>query len=122
MNAILERVTSKDELFTVLDRSYTQHQLQPSLKCIVVLTKINPERLTGLNNEEAFKRYSFKVERIEREVYKVHVEREWAERTFEAFFVILRGEDYWVVLTSERKNITEGLIETFLRELYPAVI
>lgn len=122
MDAILEKVTSKDEMFTVLDRAYTQHQLQPSLKCIVVLTKLSPERLTDLPREETFKRYSFKVERIEKEVYKVHAQREWAERTFKAFFIVLKGEDYWVILTTERKNITEGLIETFLRELYPAVI
>lgn len=122
MDAILEKVTSKDELFTVLDRSYTQHTLQPSLKCIVVLTKLSPERLIDLHNEEAFKRYSFKVERVEKDTYKVHAEREWAERTFKAFFVVLKGEDYWVILTTERKNITEGLIETFLRELYPSVI
>jgi len=122
MEPVLESANSKDELFTALDRAYTQHQRQPSLKCIVVLTKLNPERLVDLHNEDAFKRYSFKVERMERDAYKVHAEREWADRAFKAFFIILKGDDYWVILTTERKNITEGLIETFLRELYPTVI
>lgn len=62
------------------------------------------------------------MDKIDSETFKVHAEREWAEKTFKAFFVILRGDDYWVILTTEKKTITEGLIESFLKELYPAVI
>lgn len=122
MDTLLERIANRGELFAILDRNYTKHILQPSLKCVVVLTEMNPETLQRLGKGSLLRKYEFKVERLDSDVYRIHAQKSFKFDKSEALFIVLVGKGYWVILTREKKNITEGLIEGFLNALYPMVI
>jgi hypothetical protein len=118
---LLDQIDSVQSMHAMLDRAYTRRRLQPSLKCIVVLTQISPEYLESVD-EPRLKHYSFEVKKLDDGLYRVVATKTHADEETRGMMLIVSRPGYWVVLTREMKNVTEGLIESFLRSLYPAVI
>jgi len=122
---LISRVTSKSSMHLLFDKLYTIRQKKPSLKALIVLSVLKPERLEELIQDKKKLSKDYKeitLTLLEQEFYKLHLKKEIRGEYFKVDALVdISNEGSWVIFTNEKRYFVKHVLEAFFDGLYPEV-
>jgi hypothetical protein len=117
------QITDRFSMSQFFTKIYTTRSKRPSLKAIVLQSKISPELL----NDIIIKRpdlddFKIDVVKLSSDLYRISLTRKIGEGVFNGIFLLdISNYGSWVVLTNASNYYVNHVIESFYDKLYPKI-
>ena len=123
MSELLPQVTDRLSMRLFFDKLFTTRGKRPSLKAIVLLSKVAPLRLKHfVLVRKRLKSFDVSVSPLDQDLYRVHISRVIRDRVFEGHVLLdTSREGVWIAFTNEQTYFVTHVAERFFDRLYPNV-